>query len=67
MYWDNKLNEELLVDNINNIFINNSDMIIKDDQFTKILQQQCGKKRLNVIEKIIKNNDEKRLHNVQRN
>ncbi|TCT15505.1 uncharacterized protein (TIGR04540 family) [Natranaerovirga pectinivora] len=53
MYWRNELDEDLLIQNISNIYMNNRGKILKFDQFTKILQQQCGKKRLEVIEKII--------------
>lgn len=64
MYWENKLDEKIFVENITNIISNNSDKILKDNHFTKILQQQCGKKRLDVIEKILKSKTEKRLQNV---
>lgn len=53
MYWEDKLDEKLLFENVSNIFENNKSKILKDNKFTKILQQQCGKKRLNIIEKIV--------------
>lgn len=53
LYWKNELSEELLLQNINNIFKNNAVKFLKNDRFTTILQQQCGKKRLDVISKII--------------
>ena len=53
LYWNNKLGEEFLIFNINKICMNNKEKVFKDGRFTKILQQQCGKKRLEVIEKVI--------------
>ena len=64
MYWENKLDENILVENIINILNNNRDKILKDNHFTKILQQQCGKKRLDLIDKILKSKAEKRSNNV---
>lgn len=53
LYWENQLDEKLLIENVNCIYSNNRDKIIKNNQFTKVLQQQCGKKRLDLVQKII--------------
>lgn len=52
-YWNDELAEKLMIEHIGKIYANNEDKIVKDGQFTKILQQQCGKKRLDVIDKIV--------------
>ena len=54
LYWNNQLGERSLIDNINKICMNNKEKVFKDGEFTKILQQQCGKKRLEVIDKVTK-------------
>ncbi len=38
------------------MYLNNSDKLMKDGIFTKIVQQQCGKRRLVLIMKIMKIN-----------
>lgn len=52
-YWENIINEELLIQNIKVLYSNNSSKIIKEDDFTTIIKQQCGKRRLEVVEKIL--------------
>lgn len=52
-YWETTTTEQDMISIIKKIYENNVDKIIKDGEFTKVLQQQCGKKRLDVISKII--------------
>lgn len=52
-YWNANTSEQDMISIIKKIYENNADKIIKDGDFTKVLQQQCGKKRLDVISKII--------------
>jgi hypothetical protein len=54
-YWNNELNEEKLIKSVNNVYINNRNKILKDGDFTTVLKQQCGKRRLEVIGNIIRN------------
>ena len=54
-YWADKLTDEELEENIIMIYKNNQRKIIKNDDFTTILKQQCGKSRLTVVSKIIGN------------
>ena len=54
-YWVDNLTDEELEENIIMIYKNNQRKIIKDDDFTTILKQQCGKNRLAVVSKITKN------------
>ena len=53
-YWVDNLTDEELEENIIMIYKNNQRKIIKNDDFTTILKQQCGKNRLTVVSKIIK-------------
>lgn len=52
-YWNANTSEQDMISIIKKIYENNADKVIKEGEFTKVLQQQCGKKRLDVISKII--------------
>lgn len=54
-YWADKLTDEELEENITMIYENNLDKIIKNNEYTTIIKQQCGKNRLAVVSKITKN------------
>lgn len=54
-YWEDNLTDEELEENITMIYKNNQRKIIKNDDFTTILKQQCGKNRLTVVSNIITN------------
>lgn len=52
-YWDNTVSEDSLMQSVSNMYINNPNKIIKQKQFTTILKQQCGKRRLEVVERVL--------------
>ena len=52
-YWADKLTDEELEQNMTMIYENNRDKIIKNNEYTTIIKQQCGKNRLTVVSKII--------------
>lgn len=54
-YWADKLTDEELEENITMIYENNLDKLIKNNEYTTIIRQQCGKNRLAVVSKITKN------------
>lgn len=56
-YWENTMSEEDLIANISEVFCNNTKKIVKQNDFTTILKQQCGKRRLEVIERILQTNN----------
>lgn len=53
-YWVDNLTDEELEETIIMIYKNNQQKIIKNDDFTTILKQQCGKNRLTIVSNIIK-------------
>jgi uncharacterized protein (TIGR04540 family) len=53
-YWDDQIAEEVLLKNINKMVEYNKSKILKDDDFTTILKQKCGKRRLEIVAKILK-------------
>lgn len=52
-YWSNNLNEDELISYINSIYTNNPRKFKKESKYTAILKQVCGKRRLEVIDKIL--------------
>ncbi|MGO4942880.1 TIGR04540 family protein [Ruoffia tabacinasalis] len=52
-YWTDKLTDKELEGYITIIYENNLDKIIKNNEYTTIIKQQCGKNRLAVVSKII--------------
>lgn len=59
-YWNNELNEETLIKSVQDVYINNPNKMLKEGEFTTVLKQQCGKRRLEVIERIIKSGADSR-------
>ena len=56
-YWNEEIKETELIEGVNNIYANNLEKMMKDNQFTKIVQQQSGKRRLAVVERILHMNE----------
>jgi uncharacterized protein (TIGR04540 family) len=54
-YWDNKIQEDVFIKSVSDIYINNPTKLLKEGSFTTVLKQQCGKRRLEVVEKILNN------------
>jgi len=52
-YWNNCVSEDSLMQSVSNMYLNNPNKILKQEQFTTILKQQCGKRRLEVVERIL--------------
>lgn len=55
-YWQEAITEEELISDVHSMYLNNSDKLMKDGVFTKIVQQQCGKRRLLLFKKIMEIN-----------
>jgi uncharacterized protein (TIGR04540 family) len=51
-YWENNIGENELIVKVNDIYLNNKAKVLKNKEFTTVLKQQCGKRRLEVIERI---------------
>ena len=52
-YWVDKLSDDELEENVTMVYENNQDKIIKNNEYTTIIKQQCGKNRLAVVSKIV--------------
>lgn len=55
-YWEEQISEKEMIGFVEKIYLNNVDKVLKDGEYTKIIQQQCGKKRIDVISKILEVN-----------
>ncbi|MCM1991300.1 TIGR04540 family protein [Oceanirhabdus seepicola] len=52
-YWNDEISDELIIQKITDLYTNNPSKVLKNDDFTTILKQQCGKRRLEVVGKIL--------------
>lgn len=52
-YWDDSTNEKNMIEQLNKIIKNNYSKIIKNNAYTKIIQQRCGKKRIEILSEVI--------------
>ncbi|MDC3415109.1 TIGR04540 family protein [Aquibacillus sp. 3ASR75-11] len=55
-YWDDFISEQEMVDLIQKLYINNEDKFKRNGKYTTVLRQQCGKRRLNVVSKVLDTN-----------
>ena len=52
-YWEEEIEEDELIESVKSMYENNRDKLIKNNEFTKVVQQQSGKRRLAVVERIL--------------
>ena len=52
-YLNDKIDEKSMVKNIKIIYENNYSKIIKNGDYAKVLKQRCGKRRLEIVSKVI--------------
>ena len=52
-YLNDKIDERSMVKNIKIIYKNNYSKIIKNGDYAKVLKQRCGKRRLEIVSKVI--------------
>lgn len=54
-YWGSQIPENEMIENVIRIVVNNKSKVFTDEtgRFTTILRQQCGKKRLEIVSKIL--------------
>lgn len=51
-YWEKKISEQEMIDKVNSILENNREKIISNDKYTAVIMQRCGKRRLELMDKI---------------
>lgn len=52
-YWSTKLSEKKLKKSLNQLYENNKEKIIRDGDVTAIITQRLGKKRLELLSKVL--------------
>lgn len=52
-YWDSQIAEEDLFENVKKMLEYNETKIVKDNDFTTVLKQKCGKRKFEIVQKII--------------
>lgn len=52
-YWEEEIKEDELIEGVKSMYENNQDKLMKSNEFTKVVQQQSGKRRLAVVKKIL--------------
>lgn len=52
-YWEKAINEQDMIKMIEIIVANNESLILKDKSFTTTVKQVCGKRRLEIVARII--------------
>lgn len=52
-YWENNVSEVEMIEMIQKLYSNNQKKFLKDNKFTTVLQQQCGKRRLEVVSRVL--------------
>ncbi|WP_339217739.1 TIGR04540 family protein [Ornithinibacillus sp. FSL M8-0202] len=56
-YWKDQIDELKMIELLQKLYVTNSTKIIKDGKYTTILRQQCGKRRLDVVSKVLKDTE----------
>lgn len=52
-YWQEEIREDELIEGIKSMYEHNQEKLIKNNEFTKVVQQQSGKRRLAIVGKIL--------------
>ena len=52
-YWTGDIKEEFLINQVSGLYNNNPSKFMKNSDFTTIIKQQCGKRPLEVVERIL--------------
>lgn len=52
-YWEDDMSEVEMIEMIQKLYRNNQNKFLKDSRFTTVLQQQCGKRRLEVVSRVL--------------
>ncbi|CAM3073897.1 TIGR04540 family protein [Paenibacillus sediminis] len=51
-YWLNELSEDNMIETIKALLQNNHSKIFKDNDYTSVIKQKCGKRRLEVVTRL---------------
>lgn len=54
-YWEDEIDENKMIELIQQLYATNANKFMKEGNYTTILRQQCGKRRLEVVDQVINN------------
>lgn len=63
-YWEDAIHENEMVELIQKLFNNNESKFFKEGNFTTVLRQQCGKRRLEVVSRVLDMNGKVSISSV---
>jgi len=52
-YWNDEIDETKMIELIHKLYITNTNKFVKNGKYTTIIRQQCGKRRLEVVDQVI--------------
>lgn len=52
-HWNDKISEQQMIKYIKALYEKNPNKFVKENRFTTIIQQQCGKRRLEIVKRIL--------------
>lgn len=55
-YWEEEIKEDDFIEYVNQVYLNNKEKLYKDGDYTSVVKQRLGLKRLELIDKILMNN-----------
>lgn len=58
-YWNNELNEENLISKIDELSTKNKEKLIIDNEYSSVVKQRLGKRRIELLNKLIKQTGDK--------
>lgn len=58
-YWNNELNEENLISKINELSAKNMEKLIIDGEYSSVVKQRLGLRRIELLSKILKQTGDK--------
>lgn len=52
-YLDDKIEEKDMIEKLNMLVENNHSKVFKNEEYTSVLKQKCGQRRLEILSKIL--------------
>jgi len=56
-YWEDAIDESEMIELIQRLYATNTSKFYKNGEYTTVLRQQCGKRRLEVVDQVINQNN----------
>ncbi|ABR47783.1 hypothetical protein Amet_1606 [Alkaliphilus metalliredigens QYMF] len=53
-YWCSEINEQLFLERINEIVSKNNEKVYREEDYTSVIRQRLGKRRIELLDKVLK-------------